>query len=36
MFPIISVISFEVIIVSEQVNTKILTTMGALLHWTQA
>ena len=34
-FSIIFVISFEVSIVAKHVNEKILTIMGALLHWTQ-
>jgi len=35
-FSIISVIGCEVNIVAEHVNAKIMTIMGALLHWTQA
>jgi len=35
-FSVIYVICFEVNIVSERVNTKRVTVLGALLHWTQA
>jgi len=35
-FSIISVISFEVSIITKHINAKRMAIMGALLHWTQA